>query len=269
MTGTAAILLPSASTIPRCARVMARGTPVRRLLLRTRPHGNIQHARAVRPDPCSTRPSVRRRRTRSAASTRGWYTASALSASARPWLSVHSEAALLGAVAGALSPSEILRHVPQIAASRRAALEGWIDGHLHEPITLGRLCAIAGVASRTLQRAFEQRRGMSPMRFVAERRLAAAHRALRSGPCTRSVTQIATAMGFSHPGPLRVHVLSSLWSDTGPDTGWCAEAIRIAPRGKRMESSFDAFAHNLTFTDTAFTCFSAAPLPCRPRWTVA
>ena len=87
-----------------------------------------------------------------------------------------------------------------LSEQRVRDLEGWIETHLAEPITLGTLCRQAGVGARCLQRAFEHRRGMSPMRFVAERRLAATHQVLlRAGPGA-SVTGIALANGFDHVG---------------------------------------------------------------------
>jgi transcriptional regulator GlxA family with amidase domain len=79
-------------------------------------------------------------------------------------------------------------------------LEDWIEANLTEPITLGMLCRVAGVGARCLQRAFEQRRGVSPMRFVAERRLTATHRALLCAGPGASVTGIALANGFDHVG---------------------------------------------------------------------
>jgi transcriptional regulator GlxA family with amidase domain len=43
-------------------------------------------------------------------------------------------------------------------------LEDWIDAHVGDAITLGRLCDVAQVGERSLQLAFQARRGMSPMR---------------------------------------------------------------------------------------------------------
>ncbi len=84
--------------------------------------------------------------------------------------------------------------------NRERDLEGWIEAHLGEPITLGRLCQVSGVGARCLQRTFESRRGLSPMRFVAERRLAAAHHRLLHAPEDGTVTRIALELGFDHFG---------------------------------------------------------------------
>jgi transcriptional regulator GlxA family with amidase domain len=99
-------------------------------------------------------------------------------------------------MADVLLAGSAVEHAPAIAASRLAAIEAWVDAHLEEPITLGRLCEIAGVGERALQKAFESRRGMSPMRFVVERRLAAARRLLEHADPDVTVTDVATRLGF-------------------------------------------------------------------------
>lgn len=84
------------------------------------------------------------------------------------------------------------------AAARLAALEDWIEAHLAEPLTLGSLCARSGLGARSLQKAFEARRGMSPMRYVVERRLARARARLTRATPLESVTMIALDCGFEH-----------------------------------------------------------------------
>jgi transcriptional regulator GlxA family with amidase domain len=60
---------------------------------------------------------------------------------------------------------------------------------------------VAGVGQRALEKVFESRRGMSPLRFVTERRLAAAHRMLIRGAAPdEDVTRVALGLGFGHPG---------------------------------------------------------------------
>jgi AraC-like DNA-binding protein len=112
----------------------------------------------------------------------------------------HGETRLVSLIADAVLASRAAVALPGVAASRLAALEAWIDANLHEPLTVGRLCLEAGVGARSLQLAFQARRGMSPMRFVLERRLSAAHRLLRNGRLNDDVTGIAGAAGFSHLG---------------------------------------------------------------------
>lgn len=87
-----------------------------------------------------------------------------------------------------------------LAQCRANDVEGWIDAHVDEPITLGRLCEVAGVGARCLQKTFEIRRGTSPMRFVTERRLMAAHHRLDHATADASVTSVALDLGFAHLG---------------------------------------------------------------------
>ncbi len=112
---------------------------------------------------------------------------------------VHGESRLLSVLAGALTRSASSRISP-VSAQRLNCLEGWIDAHLGEAITLGRLCEVVQVGERSLQLAFQARRGMSPMRFVLERRLAAAQRRFSSEKAGEGVTAIATSLGFTHLG---------------------------------------------------------------------
>ena len=88
----------------------------------------------------------------------------------------------------------------ELTQARIRDLEGWIEAHLDEPLTLGRLCQAAGVGARCLQKTFEYRRGMSPMRYVTERRLTAAYHLLKHAVPGDSVTRIALELGFGHLG---------------------------------------------------------------------
>jgi AraC-like DNA-binding protein len=91
-----------------------------------------------------------------------------------------------------------------LALERARNLEAWIDAHLGEPITMGTLCRIAGVGERCLQKSFLYRRGVSPMRFVAERRLLAAHHWLARASPAATVTEAGLRHGFSHLGRFSV-----------------------------------------------------------------
>lgn len=113
-----------------------------------------------------------------------------------------AQAGLLDVLAGVLletGDGAVVRGL-EIAASRLRELEAWIEAHLTEPISIGRLCAVAGVGERALQKGFESRRGMSPMRFVTERRLAEARRQLAEGRGRDDVTRVALRLGFNHTG---------------------------------------------------------------------
>ena len=115
-----------------------------------------------------------------------------------------SEARMISMLAEVLLGESAVARATPLSATRLANLEAWIETHLGDPITLGRLCEVARVGDRSLQQTFESRRGMSPMRFVAERRLAAAHRRLRAAGPADDVTRIATECGFFHLGRFAV-----------------------------------------------------------------
>lgn len=96
------------------------------------------------------------------------------------------------------------RRPGDLALERARNLEAWIDAHLGEPITMGTLCRIAGVGERCLQKSFLFRRGVSPMRFVLERRLLAAHQWLADTGHAGTVTEAGLRFGFSHLGRFSV-----------------------------------------------------------------
>ncbi len=109
------------------------------------------------------------------------------------------EADVIGIIAELLlEQSAVVR--TRATNARIADLEGWIEANLERPITAGQLCRVAGVSKRGLEKIFESRRGMSPMRFVTERRLAAAQRALRAAAPGEDVTSVALGLGFNHAG---------------------------------------------------------------------
>jgi AraC-like DNA-binding protein len=112
----------------------------------------------------------------------------------------HCENRLIATLADALTPRSEGTVTGRLDARRVADLEAWIDEHLDDVITIGRLCEAARVSERSLQLAFKARRGMSPMRFVGERRLAAAHRRISNAEAGDSITAIATSLGFTHLG---------------------------------------------------------------------
>ena len=92
------------------------------------------------------------------------------------------------------------RSTPALGIRRVRRVEGWIDAHLADPITLGRLCAVAGVGDRHLESAFRAHRGQTPLQFVMGRRLAWVRRNLLESRPGDSVTQLAHDAGFVHLG---------------------------------------------------------------------
>ena len=79
-------------------------------------------------------------------------------------------------------------------------VEEWIDAHLADPITLGSLCAVAGIGDRYLESAFRAHRGETPLQFVTTRRLARVRRGLLESRPGNSVAQFAHEAGFVHLG---------------------------------------------------------------------
>lgn len=117
-----------------------------------------------------------------------------------PGLLLHNEAHVVAVVARLLLRHDAVIRARTVTGRRIGDLEDWIESHLEEPITLGRLCGVAGVGERALAKIFESRRGMSPMRYVTERRLAAAHSRLLRASAADEVTGIAADLGFTHLG---------------------------------------------------------------------
>ncbi len=125
---------------------------------------------------------------------------SALAPGVAPSRLVHARSQLVSQVVDCLMPGLALAPQRDVSRSRLDHLEAWIDAHVSAPISLGTLCEMAGVGERSLQKAFEARRGVSPMRFVVERRLEAARRRLEQEAAPVSVTQVAMELGFDHLG---------------------------------------------------------------------
>ncbi|MCV2354335.1 AraC family transcriptional regulator [Paucibacter sp. B2R-40] len=110
------------------------------------------------------------------------------------------EAGLMGRLAELLIKAPAIARVSALETQRLAALEEWIDAHLSESITIGRMCEVVGVSERRLQQTFETLRGMSPKRWLTERRLAFAHRLLWQRDHNGDVTRVAIEAGFAHLG---------------------------------------------------------------------
>lgn len=110
------------------------------------------------------------------------------------------ERAVAGWMAELLLESGGVTPIAELSLNRLARLERWIDEHLGEDLTLDRLCGVAGVSSRPVQRAFLSVRGQTPLEYVHARRLAAVRRQLESAPSNASISSIALDYGFRHLG---------------------------------------------------------------------
>lgn len=115
-----------------------------------------------------------------------------------PLLAESSTLALAVAALKQLSPIasrafDTLRVGPG-AQQRRRVLE-YIGDNLHRQITLDELAAVAGRSKYHFVRNFTAAFGMSPLRYLIQRRTDAAKRMLRGG--TASLAEIAFACGFA------------------------------------------------------------------------
>jgi AraC-like DNA-binding protein len=115
-----------------------------------------------------------------------------------------AESCLIERIVDLVLRDAVARRPGELSLDRARNLEVWIDAHLGEPITMGTLCQVAGVGERCLQKSFLYRRGISPMRFVAERRLLAAHQWLADASQAGTVTEAGLRFGFSHLGRFSV-----------------------------------------------------------------
>jgi len=89
-----------------------------------------------------------------------------------------SEFDVLASLAELLAGSGGAAHASELSAERALLVEEWIDAHLHDVITLGRLCEVAGVGGRCLQKTF-----FRPARFHAN---PVRDQSVASRPSTRS-----------------------------------------------------------------------------------
>jgi transcriptional regulator GlxA family with amidase domain len=88
----------------------------------------------------------------------------------------------------------------ELGLERLARLQRWVEAHLDQDITLDRLCAVAGVGPRSLQKALLAARGQTPHEFVTARRLAEARRRLAGSASPVRVSTVALDCGFRHLG---------------------------------------------------------------------
>jgi AraC-like DNA-binding protein len=82
---------------------------------------------------------------------------------------------------------------------RRA--EAYIDERAHEPMSVAELACHVGVSTRALFLGFRKYRGTTPMRYLAEVRMARVHDELSQGRLPgETVREVALRWGFAHLG---------------------------------------------------------------------
>lgn len=96
-------------------------------------------------------------------------------------------------------PSAKDRHDARPDALRRAI--AFVDGHADTPINAADIAVAARVTIRTLQYAFRRHLGTTPMNYLRQVRMAAAHADLAGAdPASTTVTIVAAHWGFFHSG---------------------------------------------------------------------
>ena len=120
----------------------------------------------------------------------------------------HLEAQLCSWMADQVLGTRPSSSTPVLAIQRIRMVEEWIDANLANPITLGSLCAVAGVGDRYLEYAFRKHRSLTPLQFVTSRRLAWVRRKLIESKPGDSVTRLAHEAGFIHLGRFAVRYRS-------------------------------------------------------------
>ncbi|HQR70160.1 MAG TPA: AraC family transcriptional regulator [Burkholderiaceae bacterium] len=110
------------------------------------------------------------------------------------------ELAVAGWMADLVLDAAGVQSISEPGLERLARVQRWIDAHLDHDISLDRLCAVAGVSPRALQKTFLVARGQTPHEFVTARRLAAARRLLQGASSPVRVSTVALDCGFRHFG---------------------------------------------------------------------
>lgn len=82
----------------------------------------------------------------------------------------------------------------------------WLDEHLTEPLSVGRVATQVHMSQRTLERRFREETGESLAAWIARRRVERARALLEDSHLT--VTQIAHAAGFGSTESMRRHFLT-------------------------------------------------------------
>jgi AraC-like DNA-binding protein len=87
----------------------------------------------------------------------------------------------------------------------------YIEGHLHEPLSLSNLAQSGGFSVYYFARRFKQYTGLSPKQYVLRKRLEHAYKLLRQG-CT-TVSEVAYQTGFTDQSHL-VRYFKKCWGLT-------------------------------------------------------
>jgi AraC family ethanolamine operon transcriptional activator len=109
------------------------------------------------------------------------------------------ERALLDAFAQAVNSAEEPPRADRVklpATRLVRQCEEYLETRLAAPVYIAELCTLTGASERTLRNAFHTVYGVGPTRYLMQRRLANARRALRDAHHDDTVTSIATRHGL-------------------------------------------------------------------------
>ncbi|WP_434713768.1 AraC family transcriptional regulator (plasmid) [Rhizobium sp. YTUHZ045] len=95
---------------------------------------------------------------------------------------------------------ELARSAPLPAPRHVKWAMDFMQEHIAEPISLSEIAMAAKVSVRTLQQGFRQFRNTTPIAYLHEIRMAAAHRDLLESDGTQAIAEIALRWGFTHLG---------------------------------------------------------------------
>lgn len=104
--------------------------------------------------------------------------------------------------------SQFVEPPPDLLGEATAATRAWAFDRLGDPLTLGDLAAHAAMSVRTFTRRFRDETGLSPARWLTDRRVELARRLLESTDLP--VDRVAEQAGFGTPTSLRQHLHASI-----------------------------------------------------------
>jgi transcriptional regulator GlxA family with amidase domain len=107
----------------------------------------------------------------------------------------------------------IQRPVPEPGVTSTGRARAWALEHLAEPLTLAGMAAQESMSVRTFNRRFREETGLTPMRWLAQRRVDRARELLEETDHT--VDRIAAEAGFGTGASLRQHFQAGLGVSPG------------------------------------------------------
>ena len=104
--------------------------------------------------------------------------------------------------------SQFVEPPPETAGAATAATRAWALDRLGQPLTLADLAAHAAMSVRTFTRRFRDETGVSPARWLTDRRVDLARRLLESTELP--VERVAERAGFGTPTSMRQHLHAAI-----------------------------------------------------------